>query len=45
MIYTYQKNIFDLHTTNPYENHVYDLESKKLVDYTRIDLAAYNYAY
>jgi hypothetical protein len=30
---------------NPYENCMYDLESKKLIDFTRIDLDTYNYKY
>lgn len=46
MIYTYQKNFFDMHAPeNQYQNHFYDLESKKLIDYTKIDLEKYNYKY
>lgn len=46
MIYIFQKNFFDLYAPeNPYQNHVYDLESKKLIDYTKIDLEKYNYKY
>ena len=46
MIYTYQKNFFKLEAPeNPYQNHTYDLESKKLIDYTKIDLEKYNYKY
>jgi hypothetical protein len=46
MIYTNQKNFFKLEASeNPYQNHTYDLESKKLIDYTKIDLEKYNYKY
>ena len=46
MAYVYQKNFLNLHAPeNPYQNHTYDLESKKLVDYMRIDLATYDYQY
>ncbi len=45
-IYTYQKNPLNLDILeNPYQNCTYDLESKKLIDFTRIDLATYNYKY
>lgn len=30
---------------NPYQNCMYDLESKKLIDFTRVDLETYNYKY
>lgn len=46
LVYTYQRDFFKLPKTgNPYENCNYDLESKKLVDFTRIDLDTYNYKY
>jgi hypothetical protein len=46
MVYTFKKNFFDLDAPeNPYQNHVYDLEAKKLIDYTKIDLEKYNYKY
>lgn len=45
-IYTYQKNFFRLEAPeNPYENHSYDLTSKKLVDNLKINLEGYNYSY
>lgn len=45
-IYVYQKNFFKLEAPeNPYQNSRYDLESKKLIDYTKIDLEKYNYKY
>lgn len=44
--YMYQLNPFDIDwSENPYQNCVYDLESKKLIDFTRIDLETYNYKY
>lgn len=45
-IYVYQKNFLSLENPeNIYENCVYDLEAKKLIDFTRIDLDTYNYKY
>ena len=45
-IYVYQQNPLKLDVPeNPYQNCVYDLESKKLVDFMRIDLETYNYKY
>ncbi len=45
-VYAYQLNHMKLDTPeNPYENCAYDLESKKLVDFMRVDLETYNYAY
>jgi hypothetical protein len=45
-IYTYQKNFLNLNAVeNPYQNHSYDLESKKLVDNLKINLDTYNYLY
>ena len=45
-VYTYQKNFFNLsNPKNIYENCAYDLESKKLIDFNRIDLETYNYSY
>ena len=45
-IYIFQKNFFDLYAPeNDYQNSWYDLESKKLIDYTKIDLEKYNYKY
>lgn len=42
--YTYQKNFFKLETPeNPYQNHAYDLQSKKLINFLEIDLEKYNY--
>lgn len=44
--YMYQLNPFKIDwTENPYQNCVYDLEAKKLIDFTRIDLDTYNYQY
>lgn len=44
--YVYQKNPLNLDSPeNIYQNHFYDLESKKLVDFTKIDLATYEYKY
>ncbi len=46
LAYTYQKNYFSLENPiNKYENCTYDLESKKLVDFMRIDLRTYDYKY
>lgn len=45
-IYLYQKNYLNIdNPQNPYQNSRYDLESKKLIDFTRIDLDTYNYKY
>lgn len=45
-IYLYQLNPLKLEAPeNPYQNSVYDLESKKLVDCMRIDLENYEYGY
>jgi hypothetical protein len=45
-IYLYQKNPLGLENIkNKYENCTYDLESKKLIDFNRIDLKTYNYKY
>lgn len=45
-IYFYQKNFLNLDALeNPYQNSVYDLESKLLIDYMKIDLETYNYTY
>jgi hypothetical protein len=45
-IYTYQLDPFKLSVPeNKYENCRYDLEAKKLVDMTKIDLEKYNYSY
>lgn len=46
-IYLFQKNFFNMHNKgNTFENIVqYDLESKKLIDFTRIDLETYTYKY
>jgi len=45
-VYVYQLNPLRLsNKKNIYENCVYDLESKKLIDFTRIDLDTYNYKY
>ncbi len=45
-VYMYQLNPFGLDwKENIYENCVYDLEAKKLIDFTRIDLDTYNYKY
>lgn len=46
LVYTYQRNFFDLdNPKNIYQNSAYDLEVKKVIDFTRIDLATYNYKY
>lgn len=46
MTYLYQLNPFGLDAIeNDYQNHTYDLEAKKLVDFMRIDLETYNYKY
>lgn len=46
MVYMYQLNPFDIDwSENPYQNCHYDLEAKKLIDFTRIDLETYNYQY
>jgi len=43
-IYLYQKNPLKLETPeNIYQNHIYDLSSKKLIDSIEIDLKNYNY--
>lgn len=45
-IYVYQKNPLSLDLPeNPYQNCFYDLEAKKLIDFTRIDLDTYSYKY
>jgi len=45
-VYIYQLNPFNLDVPeNKYQNHSYDLESKKLIDYLNIDLESYNYSY
>ena len=45
-IYVYQKNPLNIELSeNPYQNCFYDLESKKLIDFMRIDLDTYNYKY
>lgn len=45
-VYVYQQNPLKLsNPKNIYENCVYDLEAKKLIDFTRIDLETYNYQY
>lgn len=44
--YLYQLNPLKLdNPKNPYQNSFYDLESKKLVDFGRVDLETYNYSY
>jgi hypothetical protein len=44
--YVYQKNPLRLDAPeNVYQNHFYDLQSKKLIDFTKIDLATYEYNY
>ncbi len=44
LAYFYQKNVFGLNNTgNEYENCFYDLESKKLYDFTKLDLNNWNY--
>lgn len=46
LVYTFQKDFFQLsNSENTYENCLYDLEAKKLIDFTRIDLDTYNYKY
>lgn len=46
LIYTFQKNIFKLaNLDNKYEESVYDLDNKLLIDLTKIDLDTYNYTY
>ena len=43
-MYTCQINPLNLDSPeNPYQNHSYDLESKKLTDATKVDLETYNY--
>ncbi len=45
-VYTYQKNFLKLDVVeNPYQNHSYDLEAKKLIDNLKINLETYNYSY
>lgn len=45
-MYIYQLNPLKLDAPqNPYQNHRYDLANKVLVDFTKIDLEAYNYKY
>ncbi|MEZ4104155.1 MAG: hypothetical protein R3B60_02620 [Candidatus Paceibacterota bacterium] len=45
-IYTMQMNPFNLNDqTNPYQNHWYDLESRRLTDMSKVDLEVYNYQY
>ena len=45
-IYLYQLNPLKLENPqNIYQNCMYDLESKKLIDFTRVDLETYNYKY
>jgi hypothetical protein len=45
-IYTYKLNPFKLQTVgNKYENSVYDLTAKKLIDTSKVDLNSYNYTY
>lgn len=44
LAYFYQKNIFGLNNTgNEYENCFYDLKSKKLYDFSKLDLKTWNY--
>ncbi len=46
LVYTFQKDFFKLsNPKNIYQNCIYDLESKKLIDFTRIDLDTYDYTY
>ena len=41
-VYFYQLNPFNLSfPENPYQNAHYDLEAKKLIDFTRVDLSTY----
>lgn len=43
-VYLFQLNPFNLDwSENPYQNSVYDLESKKLYDFDRLDLDTWNY--
>jgi hypothetical protein len=43
-VYLFQLNPFDLDwPENPYQNSVYDLESKKLYDFDRLDLETWDY--
>lgn len=43
-VYLFQLNPFDLDwSENPYQNSVYDLESKKLYDFDRLDLETWDY--
>ncbi len=45
-IYVYQQNFLKLDAPeNIYQNCFYDLEAKKLVDFTKIDLEKYTYTY
>jgi hypothetical protein len=45
-VYVYQTNPLKLNLPeNEYQNCTYDLEAKKLIDFTRIDLETYNYQY
>lgn len=45
-VYVYQQDPLNLsNAKNIYENCAYDLEAKKLIDFTRIDLDTYNYQY
>jgi hypothetical protein len=42
-VYMYQLNPFNLNwPENPYQNAQYDLESKKLIDFSRVDLDTYS---
>lgn len=44
MIYLYNLNPFDLNwEENPYQNAHYDLSSKKLIEFDRVDLETYTY--
>ncbi|MEN9582180.1 MAG: hypothetical protein RL641_134 [Candidatus Parcubacteria bacterium] len=45
-VYVYQQNLFKLDAPeNPYQTHSYDLQAKKLIDYSRIELETYDYKY
>jgi hypothetical protein len=45
-IYTFHSNPMNFgKSKNLYQNCTYDLEAKKLIDFTRIDLDTYNYSY
>lgn len=45
-VYTYQLNPLQLETPeNVYQNHFYDLQTKKLVDAMKLDLDTYDYSY